>query len=73
MFSVVHQYPFSSEFQRMSVVVQRALSLDLTLFLKGAPEKVADLCTKSSGKCYFQRYYRHYCDHCAKLLGKTYF
>lgn len=48
--SVVHQYPFSSEFQRMGVVVQRALSSELMLYMKGAPEKIADLCDKSTGK-----------------------
>lgn len=41
-YAVVHQYPFSSEAQRMSSVVQCADAL--TLYVKGAPEKIVSLC-----------------------------
>ncbi|XP_066477686.1 probable cation-transporting ATPase 13A4 [Tiliqua scincoides] len=41
--AILQQFPFSSALQRMSVVA-RELGRGRHVFLKGAPEKVADLC-----------------------------
>ncbi|XP_034038436.1 probable cation-transporting ATPase 13A3 [Thalassophryne amazonica] len=41
---IVHQFPFSSALQRMSVVVRRLGKKHMDAYLKGAPEVVASLC-----------------------------
>ncbi|KAM6919321.1 polyamine-transporting ATPase 13A3-like [Xenentodon cancila] len=41
---IVHQFPFSSVLQRMSVVVRRLGQKHMDTYLKGAPEVVASLC-----------------------------
>ncbi|XP_051809518.1 polyamine-transporting ATPase 13A3-like isoform X1 [Acanthochromis polyacanthus] len=41
---IVRQFPFSSELQRMSVVVRRLGEKHMEAFLKGAPEVVTSLC-----------------------------
>ncbi|XP_077394682.1 polyamine-transporting ATPase 13A3-like isoform X3 [Festucalex cinctus] len=43
-FGIVRQFPFSSALQRMSVVVQQLGQKHLDVYLKGAPETVANLC-----------------------------
>ena len=47
LYAVIHQYPFSSEAQRMTVIVQTSNSL--SLYVKGAPEKIVSLCDPSTG------------------------
>lgn len=41
--AVLHQFPFSSALQRMTVIVQE-MGGDRLAFMKGAPEKVASFC-----------------------------
>ncbi|KAF6384389.1 ATPase 13A4 [Rhinolophus ferrumequinum] len=41
--AILHQFPFSSALQRMTVIVQE-LGGDQLAFMKGAPEKVASFC-----------------------------
>ncbi|KAM5276880.1 putative cation-transporting ATPase 13A4 isoform 2-T2 [Hipposideros larvatus] len=41
--AILHQFPFSSALQRMTVIVQE-LGGDQLAFIKGAPEKVASFC-----------------------------
>nr|KAF6477152.1 ATPase 13A4 [Molossus molossus] len=41
--AILHQFPFSSALQRMTVIVQE-LGGDRLVFMKGAPEKVASFC-----------------------------
>ncbi|XP_077472055.1 polyamine-transporting ATPase 13A3-like isoform X2 [Stigmatopora argus] len=43
-FGVVRQFPFSSALQRMSVIVRRPGRRRFDVYLKGAPETVAELC-----------------------------
>ncbi|XP_048362934.1 probable cation-transporting ATPase 13A5 [Sphaerodactylus townsendi] len=42
---IVHQFPFSSSLQRMSVIVRELGKDSLDLCMKGAPEMVASFCT----------------------------
>nr|XP_033815070.1 probable cation-transporting ATPase 13A4 isoform X3 [Geotrypetes seraphini] len=42
--AVLHQYPFSSALQRMSVITRVVGEHHLTVYMKGAPEKVASFC-----------------------------
>lgn len=46
---IVHQFPFSSTLQRMSVVVKRLGEKHMDAYLKGAPEVVAGLCKQHTG------------------------
>ncbi|XP_007946210.1 probable cation-transporting ATPase 13A4 [Orycteropus afer afer] len=41
--AILHQFPFSSALQRMTVIVQE-MGGDQLVFMKGAPEKVASFC-----------------------------
>ncbi|XP_077394602.1 polyamine-transporting ATPase 13A3-like isoform X1 [Festucalex cinctus] len=43
-FGIVRQFPFSSALQRMSVVVRQLGQKHFDVYLKGAPETVANLC-----------------------------
>ncbi|XP_057712965.1 polyamine-transporting ATPase 13A3-like isoform X2 [Corythoichthys intestinalis] len=47
---IVHQFPFSSSLQRMTVLVRRQRQTDLDIYLKGAPETVAKLCKAHTGR-----------------------
>eukprot|EP00079_Xenopus_tropicalis_P025475 XP_012818778.1 PREDICTED: probable cation-transporting ATPase 13A4 isoform X1 [Xenopus tropicalis] len=42
--AILHQLPFSSSLQRMSVIAQITGETDLTVFMKGAPEMVVKFC-----------------------------
>ncbi|XP_044148501.1 probable cation-transporting ATPase 13A5 [Bufo gargarizans] len=41
---ILHQFPFSSSLQRMSVITQVLGESNLTVFMKGAPEMVVHFC-----------------------------
>ncbi|XP_069068850.1 probable cation-transporting ATPase 13A4 isoform X2 [Pleurodeles waltl] len=45
---VLHQYPFSSKLQRMSVITQVIGGSYLEVYMKGAPEMVASFCKKET-------------------------
>lgn len=45
----MHQFPFSSALQRMSVVVRKLGEKHMHAYLKGAPEVVASLCKQDTG------------------------
>lgn len=45
----MHQFPFSSALQRMSVVVRKLGEKHMDAYLKGAPEVVASLCKQHTG------------------------
>lgn len=42
------RYDFESKLQRMSVIVKNMFDGEFRAYVKGSPEKVADLCIKSS-------------------------
>ncbi|XP_069473521.1 probable cation-transporting ATPase 13A4 isoform X2 [Ambystoma mexicanum] len=46
--AVVHQYPFSSVLQRMSVIARVCGGAHLDVYMKGAPEKVASFCKEDT-------------------------
>lgn len=41
---IIKQFPFSSSLQRMSVVVRALNRSNFTLYCKGSPEKIAEMC-----------------------------
>ena len=45
---ITRQFPFSSTLARMSVIVRRLGSRNFTIFTKGAPEKLEELCVPES-------------------------
>lgn len=45
----MHQFPFSSALQRMSVVVRKLGEKHMDVYLKGAPEVIASLCKQHTG------------------------
>ncbi len=47
---IVHQFPFVSSLQRMSVVCEITGVSHLQVYAKGAPETIAKHCVPSSGK-----------------------
>lgn len=47
---IVRQFPFSSALQRMSVVARRLGEKRMDAYMKGAPEVVAGLCKRDTGK-----------------------
>ncbi|XP_058291177.1 probable cation-transporting ATPase 13A4 isoform X1 [Hylobates moloch] len=46
--AILHQFPFSSALQRMTVIVQE-MGGDRLAFMKGAPERVASFCQPETG------------------------
>ncbi|EGW10235.1 putative cation-transporting ATPase 13A4 [Cricetulus griseus] len=46
--AILHQFPFSSALQRMTVIVQE-VGGDRLAFMKGAPERVASFCQPDTG------------------------
>lgn len=47
---ILHQFPFMSSLQRMSVICQRKNSSSLLIYSKGAPETIAKHCLPTTGK-----------------------
>lgn len=47
--AILHQFPFSSGLQRMSVVSQKIGEEQFDLYMKGAPEVVASFCRQDTG------------------------
>ena len=45
---ITRQFPFSSSLARMSVIVRKLGSSHFTIFSKGAPEKLEELCVKET-------------------------
>ncbi|KAM8953102.1 putative cation-transporting ATPase 13A4 [Pelodytes ibericus] len=58
--ALVHQFPFSSSLQRMSVIVQIIGEDELMVFLKGAPEMVVQFCRPETVPHSFQKELQYY-------------
>ena len=63
--ALLKQYPFDSAVQRMTVVAKKKGAQYYSVFMKGAPEKVASFCRSETSKsfvCFLvekNKYYSH--------------
>ncbi|NXC27887.1 AT132 ATPase, partial [Campylorhamphus procurvoides] len=57
---ILRRFPFSSSFQRMSVLVKVPGETPTHVYVKGAPEMVASLCRKETVPPDFSQMLRHY-------------
>ncbi|NWW71797.1 AT132 ATPase, partial [Climacteris rufus] len=57
---ILRRFPFSSSFQRMSVLVKLPGEASAQAYVKGAPEMVASLCRKETVPLDFSQMLRHY-------------
>ena len=60
--ALLKQYPFDSAVQRMTVVTKKKGAQYYSVFIKGAPEKVASFCRSETSKrivtvCFLCQYY----------------
>nr|XP_033814173.1 probable cation-transporting ATPase 13A4 isoform X2 [Geotrypetes seraphini] len=58
--SILHQFPFSSSVQRMSVIVELTGEAKVVAFMKGAPEKVVSFCKTDTVPNNFAKELEHY-------------
>ena len=48
---VIRTFEFVSALRRMSVIVKRLKSTSMEIYVKGAPEVMAEICDKSTCEC----------------------
>ncbi|XP_030071542.1 probable cation-transporting ATPase 13A4 [Microcaecilia unicolor] len=58
--SILHQFPFSSSMQRMSVIAELMGEDEVVVFMKGAPEKVVSFCKPETVPNNFAKELEHY-------------
>ncbi|NXM25534.1 AT132 ATPase, partial [Oxyruncus cristatus] len=66
---ILRRFPFSSSFQRMSVLVKLPGEAPAHVYVKGAPEMVASLCRKETVPLDFSQMLRHYTTDGFRVLG----
>ncbi|XP_050178204.1 polyamine-transporting ATPase 13A2 isoform X3 [Myiozetetes cayanensis] len=66
---ILRRFPFSSSFQRMSVLVKLPGEAPAHVYVKGAPEMVASLCRKDTVPLDFSQMLRHYTTDGFRVLG----
>ncbi|NWS20021.1 AT132 ATPase, partial [Pachyramphus minor] len=66
---ILRRFPFSSSFQRMSVLVKVPGEAPAHVYVKGAPEMVASLCRKETVPLDFSQMLRHYTTDGFRVLG----
>jgi cation-transporting ATPase 13A3/4/5 len=66
---IVRQFTFSSNLQRMSVIVRRLDESDMTLYCKGAPEKICTLCRSETIPVDFHAVVNEYAQHGYRLIA----
>ncbi|NXA16522.1 AT132 ATPase, partial [Sapayoa aenigma] len=66
---ILRRFPFSSSFQRMSVLVKLPGEPSTHAYVKGAPEMVASLCRKETVPLDFSQMLRHYTTDGFRVLG----
>ncbi|NXF13613.1 AT132 ATPase, partial [Smithornis capensis] len=66
---ILRRFPFSSSFQRMSVLVKFPGEAPAHVYVKGAPEMVASLCRKETVPLDFSQMLRHYTTDGFRVLG----
>ncbi|XP_065323133.1 uncharacterized protein LOC135930280 [Gordionus sp. m RMFG-2023] len=67
--AIIRQLPFLSSLQRMSVVIRMLGSPTFEVYCKGAPEKIKELCHKSSIPIDFESYLDHYTSRGYRVLS----
>ncbi|CAH2247932.1 probable cation-transporting ATPase 13A4 [Pelobates cultripes] len=70
--TILHQFPFSSSLQRMSVITQVSGEKKLTVFLKGAPEVMIQLCKKDTVPSDFSSTLDHYTSQGFRVIGMAF-
>nr|XP_033814879.1 probable cation-transporting ATPase 13A4 [Geotrypetes seraphini] len=70
--SILHQFPFSSALQRMSVITQVTGEDLLSVYMKGAPEMVASFCKPETVPPNFSRELEHYTFQGFRVIGLAY-
>ncbi|XP_010132858.1 PREDICTED: probable cation-transporting ATPase 13A2, partial [Buceros rhinoceros silvestris] len=66
---ILRRFPFSSSLQRMSVLVKLPGEASAHIYVKGAPEMVASLCTRETVPVDFSQMLRHYTTDGFRVLG----
>ncbi|XP_018423131.1 PREDICTED: probable cation-transporting ATPase 13A4 isoform X1 [Nanorana parkeri] len=69
---ILHQFPFSSSAQRMSVITQVIGESDLTVFMKGAPEMVIRYCKPDTVPDTFYKQLDLYTKQGFRVIGLAY-
>ncbi|XP_075197641.1 putative cation-transporting ATPase 13A5, partial [Anomaloglossus baeobatrachus] len=69
---ILHQFPFSSTLQRMSVIAQIIGESNMTLFMKGAPEKVVCFCKPETVPDNFSQRLDYYTVQGFRVIGLAY-
>ncbi|XP_078523236.1 putative cation-transporting ATPase 13A4 [Lissotriton helveticus] len=70
--AIVHQFPFSSGLQRMSVVTEVVESDQCLVFMKGAPEKVISFCRPETVPSDFSNELQIYTRQGFRVIGLAY-
>ncbi|XP_029472772.1 probable cation-transporting ATPase 13A4 [Rhinatrema bivittatum] len=70
--SILHQFPFSSALQRMTVITRVIGEDELTVYMKGAPEMVVGFCKPETVPPNFSRELEHYTFQGFRVIGLAY-
>ncbi|KAM5163824.1 putative cation-transporting ATPase 13A5 [Mantella aurantiaca] len=70
--SILHQYPFSSSLQRMSVITKVVGEPKFSLFLKGAPEVIVQFCKQDTVPLNFSYVLNQYTMQGFRVIGIAY-
>ncbi|XP_069830495.1 probable cation-transporting ATPase 13A4 isoform X2 [Dendropsophus ebraccatus] len=66
---ILHQFPFSSSLQRMSVITQVIGEGDMAVFMKGAPEMVIRFCKPETVPICFSKKLEHFTTQGFRVIG----
>ncbi|KAM4693456.1 putative cation-transporting ATPase 13A4 [Discoglossus pictus] len=70
--AIIHQFPFSSSLQRMSVITQAIGEDSLVIYMKGAPEMVTKFCKEESVPKGFSSELQFYTKKGFRVIGLAY-
>ncbi|XP_030071563.1 probable cation-transporting ATPase 13A4 [Microcaecilia unicolor] len=70
--SILHQFPFSSVLQRMSVITQETGQDKITVYMKGAPETVYRFCRSETVPKSFFEELQYYTTQGLRVIGLAY-
>ncbi|XP_069830492.1 probable cation-transporting ATPase 13A5 isoform X2 [Dendropsophus ebraccatus] len=71
-FCILHQFPFSSSLQRMSVITKTMGERKFSVFMKGAPEVIVQFCKKETVPDNFSCILDHYTMQGFRVIGAAY-